>query len=104
MFQEINTDEFKQNVLPNNKGKFILVFHALWCPPCRQFKNPLTELAEKDGVQVYRINVDENPSLAAEYRVSSIPAWFIYNNGEVAYNGGGYLPYEEIKKVFDSVK
>ncbi|MDE6282936.1 MAG: thioredoxin fold domain-containing protein [Muribaculaceae bacterium] len=62
--------------LPPAEGKMqVLDFNATWCGPCRQFAPNFDKVAEKYRSQAtfYSIDVDENPSLAAQYEVESIP-------------------------------
>ena len=98
MFQDVNKDFVFENI-EKKEGVYLLVFHALWCPPCRMFKESLTHLNEKDGIEVFRVNIDQEKDLAAEFRVQSIPAWFIFKNGKIVQQNQGYLPYPELKKV-----
>lgn len=101
---DITEQEYKTQIEGKNKGLYLLVFHALWCPPCRMFKGSLEQLSEKNDVTVYRADVDSNKTLAGEFNVSSIPTWFIFKEGKVVYTGSGYLPYEELKKVVNEYK
>ncbi|MGY5139671.1 thioredoxin family protein [Mycoplasmopsis gallinarum] len=92
MLHEINATEYLETVVPK-KDDHVLVFHATWCGPCKMFKHTLDELSEKDNVNVYRIDIDKNIELAKEYKVNSIPHWFIIKNGEIVKQGLGYEPY-----------
>ncbi len=61
-------------------------FWAEWCGPCRMI-SPLLEQIAKDHagkVMVGKVNVDQEQALAAKYRIQSIPAFFIFKNGEIA--------------------
>ncbi|ADE19589.1 thioredoxin family protein [Mycoplasma crocodyli] len=77
-------------------GTKLLVFYASWCGPCRMYKGSLDELSSKDGVDVYRVNIDEDKAFAAEMGVSSIPATFVYKDGVVLKQFMGYRPYEQL--------
>lgn len=97
MLQDVNKKYVFENI-ENKKGVYLLVFHALWCGPCRMFKESLTELNEKEGIEVLRVNIDEEQELASEFKVKSIPTWFIFKDGKIVEQAMGYLPYSELKK------
>ncbi|VEU60552.1 Thioredoxin [Mycoplasmopsis bovigenitalium] len=92
--QAIWYDEIK----PNQKGVYLLVFHAVWCPPCRMFKESSEELANKDGIPVFRVDVDQNMKLSGEFGITNLPTWFIMKDGEVLQKMIGYKPYNELKQ------
>ncbi|WP_311733628.1 thioredoxin family protein [Mycoplasma sp. HS2188] len=97
MLREVDQTTYKNEIHGKEEKTYLLVFHALWCPPCRNFKHSLEELAEKNGVNVYRVNVDENLDLPSEYGVRNLPTWFIMNpDGTVAEKVVGYKPYEDL--------
>ena len=59
-------------------------FWAEWCGPCRMVSPILEELAgEHDEIVVAKLNVDENPSTAAQYGITSIPTMNVYSGGKV---------------------
>ncbi|MBW0594660.1 thioredoxin [Mycoplasmopsis anatis] len=77
-------------------GTKLLVFHATWCAPCRMYKNSLIELSEKNGIEVYRVDIDKDKDFALDMGVQSIPATFVYKDGEKVKNFLGYRPYEQL--------
>ena len=78
-----NVENFENEVLKNEK-KVILDFYADWCGPCRMLGPVLEKIAdERDDVAVVKVNVDNDPALAEAYGVTSIPALFIIEKGEV---------------------
>ncbi len=60
-------------------------FWAAWCGPCRMVSPILDEIAAEnpDKITVLKLNVDENPDLAAKYQITSIPAMKVFEGGEV---------------------
>ena len=91
-----NAESFENDVLKNDK-KVILDFYADWCGPCRMLGPVLEKIAdERDDVAVVKVNVDNDPSLAEAFGVTSIPALFIIDNGEVVNQGLGFMPKEKV--------
>ncbi|MBK6762372.1 MAG: thioredoxin [Micrococcales bacterium] len=74
---------FADDVLLSDRP-VIVDFWAEWCGPCRMVAPILEELAgEHDEVVVAKLNVDENPSIAAQYGITSIPTMNVYSGGKV---------------------
>ena len=76
-------------------------FWATWCGPCRMLGPVIEELAEeyKGRVKVGKVNVDEEPALAAKFDISSIPTVMLFKNGQVAKTIVGYRPKEYFKAI-----
>lgn len=78
-----------------NSGKTVLVdFWAAWCGPCRMLAPTIEEIAVEyaDKVVVGKVNVDEQPSLAARFDISGIPTVLVFKNGQVASKNVGVVP------------
>ncbi|ABR62065.1 thioredoxin [Sinorhizobium medicae] len=82
---KVDTSNFQKEVL-NSAEPVVVDFWAEWCGPCKMIAPSLeeisTELAGK--VKVVKLNIDENPELAAQYGVRSIPTLAMFKGGEVA--------------------
>ena len=79
---KVNNDTFAKLVL--NNGRTVLVdFYADWCGPCKMLSPIVDQIAaENSDFDVYKLNVDEAPEIAAKYGVMSIPTLIVFKNGQ----------------------
>ena len=90
-----NANEFEQEV----QGELVLVdFYADWCGPCQMLAPNLETLAKNDGVKVVKVNVDEIPDLARQFRIMSIPTLMLFKNGKLDKKVLGYMPLESLRE------
>ncbi|HBF36083.1 MAG TPA: thioredoxin [Firmicutes bacterium] len=89
----LTESNFQEEVL-NGKGLVLADFWAPWCGPCRMVGPILEEIAREKGdkVKIVKVNVDENPGLAANYGVMSIPTMIIFKDGQLMEQFVGALP------------
>ena len=92
----INKDNFRNEVLDSEKP-VLLDFWASWCGPCRMVSPIVDEIAaERGDIKVGKVNVDEQPELAAQFGVMSIPALVVMKGGKVANQMVGARPKSQI--------
>ena len=92
----VNKDNFENEVLKSEKT-VLLDFWASWCGPCRMVSPVVDEIAEENSdILVGKINVDEEPELAAAFEIVSIPSLFVLKNGKITNKTVGAIPKEQI--------
>lgn len=102
----LTSDNFKKEVL-NSEIPVLVDFWANWCPPCRMMLPIVDQIAQEfEGkIKVGKINIDQEPKLAQEFSVLSIPTFKIFKKGEVVSEFMGVQAkekiVEEIKKVIE---
>ncbi|WP_152046629.1 thioredoxin [Aureimonas psammosilenae] len=81
---KIDSSNFQAEVLQSDKP-VVVDFWAEWCGPCKMIAPSLEEISnEMADVRIAKVNIDENPDLAAQFGVRSIPTLMLFKNGEHA--------------------
>ncbi|GAA1176190.1 thioredoxin [Nesterenkonia xinjiangensis] len=99
--KSVTDASFDQDVLQADKP-VIVDFWAEWCGPCRMVSPVLEELASEneDKIEVVKVNVDENPAIAAKFGITSIPAIYGFKGGEHVISSIGAKPKQALESEF----
>ena len=93
---DITKENIKEEVA-EYKGTVLLDFWAPWCGPCRMVVPIVEEIArENPDIKVGKINVDEEPELASQFKVMSIPSLFVMKDGKIVNQSMGAQPKKQI--------
>lgn len=94
---DVTDSTFQAEVL-EAEGPVLVDFWAPWCGPCRVVGPILEEIdAERDDVRVVKLNIDENPQVAANYQVLSIPTMILFKHGQEAKRVIGAYPKRKLE-------
>ncbi len=96
MSMNITKDNFELEVLKSDKP-VLVDFWAAWCEPCKMLSPVIDEISsEREDLKVCKINIDEQPELAQQFGVMSIPTLIVFKDGEVTNKTVGVQPKDQI--------
>ena len=97
----VSQKNFAEEVLASELP-VLLDFWAPWCGPCRMLSPTVDAIAaERSDVKVGKINIDEEPALAAQFGVMSIPTLVVMKNGEIKNRTVGARPKEQVLALLE---
>ena len=95
----LTQENFEAEVM-EAKGTVLVDFWAAWCGPCQMLSPVVDEVAEAlTDVKVGKVNIDEQPDLAAQFDVMSIPTLMVFKDGQEVEQSVGVIPKESILKM-----
>ena len=99
------TDGSFDQAIAEQRNPVLVDFYADWCPPCRAIAPTLEELAREYAgrLTIVKVNIDEQPDLAARFDVHSIPTLLLFKAGSVVDRLVGALPKPALRRRLDAV-
>lgn len=95
----LTSENFENEVIQSDKT-VLVDFFANWCAPCRVMSSVVDEIAEDHSeIKVCKINVDEQPQLAARFSVESIPTLIVFKNGSAVKSAVGSMPKRAVLEM-----
>ena len=101
---EVTVDSFEQEVL-KSEIPVVIDLWAPWCGPCKALTPTLESVASdyEGKVKVVKLNIDDNPSIAAQYQVMSIPTLLFFKGGKVESQVIGLVGKDKIANKIDAM-
>ena len=96
---KVTDSSFEQDVLKSSEP-VVVDFWAEWCGPCRMIGPALEEISNEMAgkVKIAKVNVDENPQIASQFGIRSIPALMLFKDGKLASQKVGAAPKGDLSR------
>ena len=96
MVKELKENEFKDVI---KKGKVLIDCYATWCGPCRMLSPVIDELSKEiEGVDFYKLDVDDAPNVSQEFGIMSIPTLLLFKDGKLSDTVVGLRSKSELEE------
>ncbi len=104
MAQELTDDRFEAEVIQSTQPVLVDMW-APWCGPCRMLSPVVEKLGQEYSgkVKVFKLNTDDNPNTAIQFRVQAIPTLLFFKDGKLVEQTVGVQPEKEIRNKLESL-
>ena len=104
MAEEVTDSNFDHEVMKASQP-VLVDFWAPWCGPCRMIAPIIEKLGSeyKGRVKIFKLNTDDNPNTAVQYRVQAIPSLLFFKGGKMVEQLVGVQPEKEIRRRLDEL-
>ncbi|OGP13756.1 MAG: thioredoxin [Deltaproteobacteria bacterium RIFCSPLOWO2_02_FULL_50_16] len=102
--KETSDSNFTKDVIKNSKP-VLVDFWAEWCAPCKALSPLIDEIAQENAgkIEVYKVNIDNNPQTPSQYGVRGIPTVIAFKNGQILDQTIGSVPKTELQRLIDKL-
>ncbi len=102
MSEVVSSEDFQTRVLEADKP-VLVDFFATWCGPCRMIAPAIDEIASEmsDRVSVYKVDIDQSPEIAQQFRVTAVPTLIVFEDGNAVNQMVGVQSKENILELLD---
>ncbi|MBQ1352128.1 MAG: thioredoxin [Oscillospiraceae bacterium] len=101
---QITAENFQSEVI-KSPTPVLIDFFAVWCGPCSMISPVIDQLAEEvKDIKFCKVNVDEQPDIAAAFQIASIPSLVLMKDGKVVQKAVGVRPKAQILEMLDEAR
>lgn len=101
----LTIEQYNKKIV-NNEQLVMVYFNADWCVPCIKLKPVIQQLEteEKDRAVFLKLNVDDNPEIATNFEINTLPLFYLYKNGKIVWQYTGIQSKKELSDKINQYK